>query len=200
VDHIETEIKFYLPDPEAMRARLLALGAVCHGRHMEHNIRLDDAAGSIEARKMVLRIRSMMTEQTTTHLLTVKAHEEGADDLSSRREIELEISDGDAMLAALAVLGYRPFFRYEKRRETFDLRGCEVVIDEMPYGWFMEIEGTADAIRARVTELGFDLADGLTCGYSRIFANVVRALDLDIRDLTFEAFQGITIDAALLRC
>ncbi len=52
------------------------------------------------------------------------------------------------------VLGYTPYFIYEKRRETFDLRGCEVMIDEMPYGWFLEIEGAADAIRARVGELG----------------------------------------------
>jgi adenylate cyclase, class 2 len=200
VDHIETEIKFYLPDPAAMRVRLLGLGAVCHGEHAEYNIRLDDTAGSIEARKMVLRIRSMTTDAGTTHLLTVKAHEDSMPDLSSRREIELEIADGNAMVAALAVLGYTPYFIYEKRRETFDLHGCEVVIDEMPYGWFMEIEGTADAIRARVDELGLDLADGFTCGYSRIFANVVRALGLDITDLTFEAFEGISVEPDLLRC
>jgi adenylate cyclase, class 2 len=169
VDHIETEIKFHLPDPGAMRAKLLALGAVCHGRHAEVNIRLDDAAGSIEARKMVLRLRTMTTDVGTTHLLTVKAHEDSMPDLSSRREIELEIADSNAMQAALAVLGYTPYFIYEKRRESFDLHGCEVVIDEMPYGWFMEIEGTEDSIRARVDELGLDLADGLTCGYSSIF-------------------------------
>jgi adenylate cyclase class 2 len=200
VDHIETEIKFYLPDPQGMREKLLAMGAVCHGRHDEYNIRLDDAAGSIEARQMVLRIRRMTTNGSATWLLTVKAHENTMSDLSSRREIELEIADGNVMVAALTVLGYTPYFIYEKRRETFDLRGCEVMIDEMPYGWFLEIEGAADAIRSRVGELGLDLADGLTCGYSKIFANVVGAMDLDIRDLTFEAFEGIIVAPALLQC
>ncbi len=35
---------------------------------------------------------------------------------------------------------------YEKRRKTYKFRDVEIVLDELPFGFFMEIEGSFTAI------------------------------------------------------
>ncbi len=196
----EVEVKFALADPAQMRANLLRLGAVQRGSHVELNIRLDDAERSLSARRIVLRRRRVEEAGSTTYLLTVKTPGRQHDPaLSIRREIELTVSDGDAMLAGLEVLGYRPYWRYEKRRETFALGQVEAVLDEMPFGWFVELEGLAGEIRRLVPQLGLDLSDGITESYAELFDRVRQALDLDINDLTFEAFADIDVPAWVFR-
>lgn len=195
----ETEIKFSLQDPAAMRSQLLALGAASFGTHFEVNLRLDDETHSLTARGIVLRLRSSERAGETHHLLTVKTPkprpEPGAG-ITARREIEVDLDDGQAMAAALEVLGFAPVWVYEKRRETFRLGETEIVLDEMPFGWFMEIEGETQDIQRICSDLGLDPADGLPMSYAEIFTNVQRNLALDVKDLTFEAFANIEVPAA----
>jgi adenylate cyclase class 2 len=200
-DQQEVEIKFVLQAPDVIREKLVGLGAIPHGRHTELNIRLDDSTHSLTGHGIVLRLRRLETaDGKVNHLLTVKTPGAGDNvDFSVRREIELEVSDGTAMLSALEVLGYSPYWCYEKRREVFSIGSVEAVIDEMPYGWFLELEGPPSDIRVLAGELGFDMADGLTLSYAQIFDNVRRALQLDITDLTFEAFKGISVDPQAYR-
>lgn len=47
----------------------------------------------------------------------------------------------------LDALGFTPAVVYEKRRETWALGKTEIVIDELPFGLFMEIEGTEQGIQ-----------------------------------------------------
>jgi adenylate cyclase class 2 len=196
----EIEIKFVLDDPASMRASLLALGAAPHGRCFENNLRLDDLAHTLTERHIVLRLREEERPESHITRLTVKTPIEAVDkSLSHRNEIELEVGDGSAMLAALDVLGYRPYWRYEKRRETFSWHEVEAVIDEMPFGWFLEIEGSSEGIAELAGSLGLDLADGLAISYARIFDNVCRALKRDIGNLTFDAFRGIKVDPWMYR-
>lgn len=194
-DKLETELKFVIAEPEALRVSLLRLGASAEGRHVENNIRLDDKAHSLTGRGLVLRLRDIEQDGGETEsILTVKAPGELGDAFKSRREVELSVSDGPAAIAALGLLGYAPFWRYEKRRETFVLEGVEADLDELPYGWFLELEGTEPAIRALAGKLGLDIADGLTLSYADIFENVRRGMKLTMLDLTFEAFEGIRVE------
>jgi adenylate cyclase class 2 len=54
-------------------------------------------------------------------------------------------------------LGLQPRLIYEKHRDTWKLRSVEVVLDELPFGMFMEIEGSITGIRE--AELLLDLDD-----------------------------------------
>jgi len=45
------------------------------------------------------------------------------------------------MRSILERLGFVPVLIYEKRRETWLTNGVEIVLDELPFGLFMEIEG-----------------------------------------------------------
>jgi adenylate cyclase class 2 len=190
----EIEIKFALDHPRATREALLNAGAQPRGKHHELNLRLDDATHSLTGRGIVLRLRRSEGAAGTRHTLTVKTPGSDSDPaFRVRREIELTVSDGQAMLDALGVLGYTPFWRYEKRRETLTWRDAEVVLDEMPYGWFLEIEGPKETIRALADALGLDMRDGITLSYAEIFDNICRTLKLDVTDLTFEAFAGVRV-------
>jgi adenylate cyclase class 2 len=192
-DHQEIEAKFIVRDPAALRGALARLGArLAHG-HAELNIRLDDEAGGLTRRGMVLRVRRIEEEDAISYLLTVKTPGTGRSTYSVRREIELMVSDGTAMVAALGVLGYRPFWRYEKRRETYICDGVEIMLDEVPFGWFVEIEGPEDGIAQLAERLGLDESDELPLSYAEIDANVRDNLGLPPGDLTFDAFAGVDV-------
>src|SRR5574341_2548609 len=174
-DHHEIEIKFVLSDPQQVRTALIQLGAKSSSVHQEYNIRLDDRERALAARGIVLRLRRIEAGGETRHILTVKTPIKGGDPaLSTRREIELEVDDADAMLEALAVLGFEPYWSYEKRRESFRRGGVMAEIDETPIGWFLEIEGSPEIGRALAGALGLDMAQGIRESYAQLFAKVQR--------------------------
>lgn len=196
-DQLETEIKFPVRDPAALRSALMRIGAISQGRVNEYNIRLDDLDWSLSEDNVVLRLRQSEEQNgEVIRTLTFKADLDPQDansPVQTRREIEVNVSDTEAMLAILRELGYTPYWRYEKRREVFTWRRVEIMLDEMPYGWFVEIEGDEDDMRQLVEKLGLNMADGIPHSYAEIFQHVCRNLDLPVQDLTFEAFAGVDV-------
>lgn len=107
---------------------------------------------------------------------------------ASRQEIEVEVSDREEMCAILNGLGFETIFIYEKYRETFHLAGTEVALDELPYGYFVEIEGEAGDIEQAAAQLGLRPAQRVPGTYLSLFEAVQRRLGLPFRDLTFDNF------------
>jgi adenylate cyclase class 2 len=196
--YIETEIKLHVPDLAAMEARLNAAGAeLAAPRVFEANVRYDDADGRLRARNIVLRLR-----QDTRVRLTYKedlASADGSSDSHSRFEAEVEISDFDAMATILDRLGYRPALRYEKYRTTYHLAGAEVVLDELPMGNFMEIEGEPAAIQQAIALLDIGHLPRMPASYVEVFERLRRALHLPFTDLTFANFDGLYIAPEMLK-
>jgi adenylate cyclase class 2 len=60
------------------------------------------------------------------------------------------------MALILDALGFKPVLVYEKRRQTWSLGPTEVVIDELPFGWFMEIESSEQEINDAEASLGIE--------------------------------------------
>ena len=90
-------------------------------------------------------------------LLTYKGPASFDGGVKSRLELESGVDAPGTVLALLDALGYRPRFRYEKRRTPWrfaDPARPLVVVDETPLGLFAEIEGEAGAVRALAAELG----------------------------------------------
>ncbi len=187
----ETEIKLYVPDLGSVAARLSALGGkLAAPRVFEHNERYEDAEETLAAQGIVLRLR----QDTRARLTYKEPHgDPGDDDIPSRYEAEVEVSDFGTMSAILGKLGYHPLMIYEKYRTTFHFEDTEVVLDELPYGNFVEIEGTAEAIRRVVDRLELQSAPRFRSNYVRLMDNVKRYLSLGFSDLTFKNFEGITV-------
>ena len=139
---IELEKKYRLSREEcvALRQRFTIVEATRCGKDFEENVIY--SGGALDAWNEVLRLRR--TERGAT--LTYKREIESASSIKQRREEETRIEDADAMHAILDALGFHPVLVYEKRRETWNLDNVEIAIDELPFGWFVEIEGDEQAI------------------------------------------------------
>lgn len=190
---VETELKLAVEDLGPIEVALLAAGArLSAPRVLERNIRYDDANHALSAAHRVLRLR-----QDSRARLTYKAPiDPGAPrnpDLNTRTEYEVTVDDFDTMHRILGALGYHPSWAYEKYRTTYTLHGCEIVLDELPYGHFVEIEGAPDAITAVQAALGLAGAPNIASSYSELFDRLRDALHLAVTDLTFAQFEGITL-------
>jgi adenylate cyclase class 2 len=64
--------------------------------------------------------------------------------------------------------GFRSVWRYQKFRREYRLGDVFVVVDEIPHGVFVEIEGEPAVIEDVARRLGFDRSVWLTCTYREI--------------------------------
>lgn len=187
----ETEVKLYMPDLAAVQQKLEAAGAVLTApRVYERNVRYDNKERTMTPHGMVIRLR-----EDTRVRLTYKDDGTVLDGITSRFEAEVEVSDFATMETILNKLGYTPYLTYEKYRTTYELDGTEVVLDEMPYGNFVEIEGDRDAIGRVIDVLEVKDARRYEGSYSTLFERVRQKLGLTFKDLTFANFEGVAVSS-----
>ena len=103
-------------------------------------------------RSSIVRIRVV----DGTSLMTFKRRLESRSDVKEQIEYETEVANVAETQSILEELGLSPRVIYEKRRDTWRLRSAEVVLDELPFGNFMEIEGTVSSIREVEMLLGIE--------------------------------------------
>ena len=153
---IEIEKKYRLESGQVgpLRRRLKEAGAEGEGTaEFEENV-IYTGPGLDPARR-VLRLR----RKGGRAVFTFKERDLSGSPVKRQREEETEVSDAGALAAILEALGYRPALVYEKRRETWHVAGTEVVIDELPFGLFVEIEGEEARILEAEKLLGLDRAE-----------------------------------------
>ncbi len=187
----EIEVKLLVDDLERIARRIEAAGGVLTApRVLERNVRYDNAAGDFAVSGTVLRMR-----QDTRARLTYKDGDKVIGAFGAARfEAEVEVSDYDQMAVILEKLGYHPVWRYEKYRTTYTLMETEIVLDELPIGRFVEIEGESDAaIGAVLATLGLLDAPRIFTSYAVLFRIARDKLGFAMTDLTFEAFAGYTV-------
>jgi adenylate cyclase class 2 len=179
---IETEVKFRVNDLAALRADLMARGAVMtQQRHLERNTLFDDDGHTLQKRGMLLRLRDAL--DTVITLKAPAPPEIQSTQHKSRVEIEMAVSDYDAAWAILTMLGYTPSWRYEKYRESFRLDDVTITLDHTPIGDFAEIEGQPETIRPMADRLAFKWDERSLQTYRELF----NAAGLtDRKDMLFE--------------
>mgnify|MGYP001161860944 CR=1 FL=1 len=182
----ETEVKFYVRDLKKIELRLLELKAqLIQPRVHEVNYRYDTPDGSLRAKEHVLRLRS-----DTNAVLTFKGHSDLIDEVFSRIEWETTIGDLETGKRILEALGYVQFLVYEKYRAIYEIKDCHVMLDELPYGDFVEIEGPdVSDIRKTALHLDLDFESAVGAGYVRLFEIYNSKYGLPPSDLTFEALR-----------
>ena len=181
----EIEVKFYVHDLKKIELRLLELKAqLIQPRVHEVNYRYDLPDGSMKATGQVLRLR-----QDQNMILTYKGTTEESDGVSSRTELETTVGDIQTARRIIKALGYVQIMVYEKYRATYDFDHCHIMLDELPYGDFVEIEGAnAASIRSVASQIGLNFNSAAGASYSRIYENYNVRHGHPPRDLTFEVF------------
>ena len=189
----EIEAKFYINTLPSLRAKLIKMGAsVKHERVYEQNLRFDTPRMTLSAEKKVLRLRKDEKAR-----LTFKGPGHLQDSVLVRPEFEVEVSDFSQTQQILEGLGYQVYSMYEKYRETLSLDEVDVMLDEMPYGSFVELEGpSTQAVKALARKLGLDFEKRILLSYMVLFEHFRTTKELDFCDLTFENFKDVEISAA----
>ena len=190
---LEIEVKLHVPDLRAVAERIQAAGGqLLQPRTFERNVRYDTPTHTLSARRIVLRLR-----QDERVRLTYKDAATLQDGALSRVELEVTLDDFATMDAILQKLGFFPSVRYEKYRSTYRLGAVEIMLDEMPFGHFVEIEGSLDAIQSAQRTLFLTERPRLPLSYLGLFEHVKAALGLDMRDLTFANFADVHVPPEL---
>ena len=180
-NNYEQEAKFFIANLPALESRLKTLEApLKHPRVFESNLRFDFPDRRLTGKRQVLRLR-----QDERARLTFKGPTDPAQEISSRPEIEFEVSSFDNARALLEALGYEISVMYEKYRTSYELHGCEITLDELPYGTFAEIEGPdIAAIRGVANLLGLKWDVRSRESYLMLFERL-RQGGLSARNLSF---------------
>jgi len=190
MEQLEIEVKFYLPGAESMQRRIIELGAESKGCVFENNIRYEDESNSLIRKKSLLRLRR--SEKT---ILTYKSSPSIAStEFKVFNELEVEVSDFITMNQILEQLGLHPEQTYEKWRNTLVLDRTWFYLDTMPYGTFLEIEGSEQDIRTYIERLALGWNKRILLNYLEIFEIIRQEMGLRFTDLTFKNFEGIIID------
>ncbi len=190
---LEIEVKFLVDELAGVRGRLLSLGASAHKpRVYERNIRFDNPWDGLRMQGKLLRLR-----QDDKARLTYKGEPETQVDSESRvrQELEIEVSDFQTTLGILRRVGFEPKQVYEKYRETFHFGQVEVVLDELPFGDFVELEGEDAAIQTAAAALELDWGRRILTNYLAIMAGLQERFGLPFDDVTFDNFAGVEVSA-----
>jgi len=196
---VETEIKFRIADPQALRQRLQSAGFTLQTpRSFESNILYDTPDRQMRARTEILRIRNYAGRCVLTHKRLPDTGP-GEDLHKHRIETETEIGNGEALAEVFRSIGLVPAFCYEKWRTEFTSGEGHCVIDETPIGNYAELEGPADWIERVSPLLGVDQSQYITLSYGRLFDIWRQEHSSDVSDLTFDAIAGALTTAGKTR-
>ena len=188
--HFETEVKFFIKDIETLRNRLLAINCTSKGRAFETNIRFDDKNNTLLTNKSLLRLR-----RDNHNHLTFKSTPTFQDkDVKIMTEYEVQVSDHEVTQKILASLGFMPVQQYDKWRETFVFGDTQILLDALPYGDFMEIEGEKEAILTLASKLDLDWSQRILLNYLVMFEIIKDTLNLPFTDVTFDNFSNVQVD------
>lgn len=170
---IEIEKKYRLDKKllVELTAKLGMLGADFKHEVFEENYL--HRGGVLDDRSAILRLRKVGSET----VLTYKERLSYESDIKHRTEYETHVSEVDAMEKIIQCLGFKLSIVYEKHRKTFHFLDVEVVLDELPFGYYMEIEGDVHAIEEAERALEIQGLEAEPRGYPRLAAKFGKLVD-----------------------
>lgn len=187
----EIEAKFHVQNLRKIELRLLELYAqLIQPRVHEVNLRFDRPDGELRNSFRVLRLRQDDIARFTFKGPSVE--KEGG--ILSRQEIEFEVGHFDSAKHFLEAIGFQVVVFYEKFRATYELNDTHIMLDELPYGSFIEIEGeNVESIHSIADLLGLNWEAMVKAGYHALFERVAGKYGLDVSKLSFENLEGVII-------
>jgi adenylate cyclase, class 2 len=190
----EIELKFPVPDPEALQTRLSQLGFhLVTPRTFEHNTLYDTPNRDLRARKQILRLRQYGSLCTLTHK-RLPDQQDPVDTTRYKIRVETEtiVAECAAMDEIFKQMGYLPAFIYEKYRTEWSHSAdpsaeipAHLVIDETPIGTYAELEGPTAWIDQTLVALNIDPATCLTDSYGKLFLDWKQRTASPAEHLTF---------------
>jgi adenylate cyclase class 2 len=178
----EFEAKFFVNDLEHVRQRIRQLGGqISSERQLERNWGFDLPDRSLSISGVVLRLR----EDSGAHL----TYKRPLQSVEERYEIELDVDSAEAARELLENLGYQVVSLYEKYREVFLYGETHLMLDELPFGEFVEIEGPSlKSVETHARKLGLRWARRVRRSYLDLYDVIRSQLELSSSEATFQVF------------
>lgn len=163
---IETEKKYRLDKKRLVElsAKLDSVGAVFSFERFEENYL--HRGGALDERGAMLRLRKI----GDVCYFTYKEKLRNDSDFKHKIEFETIVSDVEATENIIEMLGYHLSLVYEKHRKAWHVGNVEVVLDELPFGFYMEIEGAIEDIEKVEKLLEVEDLEPEPRGYPRLTA------------------------------
>jgi adenylate cyclase class IV len=151
----EVELKGVVPDPEALRARLLAAGAREGFRGSLSDSRYDLPSRALLAKDHVLRLRVYADAAGRRAVLDWKGPTGYDSGYKVREERSTPCGDGVAMAEVLEGLGYVVIREIDREIEHYDVAGASLRVERYPrMDVLVEVEGSPEAIEAAIAITG----------------------------------------------
>jgi adenylate cyclase class 2 len=187
----EIEVKFYVSSLSHLETQLISEGAICiQERTHEINLRFDTPDRQLEQAGKVLRLRSDIAQT-----LTYKGPSLIVNGVRVRQEIELKVGDADQPQKLMEILGYTVLLKYEKYRKILRYDNILLMLDELPFGNFIEVEANTPSAIHQVTQwLNLNWEYRVLDSYTDLFYRLKKEHDWEFRDLTFENLSSKRFD------
>lgn len=138
---IEIEAKLKVDSLEKVERKLAEAGAEFLQKQLHTDSYFDNADGTLTKTDSCLRLRRQLVNESERFFLTYKSAKQKSE-FKKRREVEIEVQDGESAEKLLSILGYNKILTFDKKRRLWLLGKCEVALDELPLlDCFVEIEG-----------------------------------------------------------
>ncbi len=186
---VEIEVKFYVISLPEVENKIRELGgSLVQERIFESNLRFDTGDQRLRNLRQVLRLR-----KDKANILTFKGAAEMGAAVSVRQEIEVLVDDFEKARRLLEGLGYEVVMEYEKYRRIYSLLDTLVVLDELPYGNFVEIEGPdGKTIQKVARNLNLSWKARVMTSYTYLFEALKKLHpELEGKVLTFADLKGM---------
>src|SRR5438132_12734348 len=142
-NEIEKKDRRIKKNRRALEKRMRELG--CEPRPIEFEENTIYGGGRLNFGGCALRLRRVNGNERA--YLTFKRRLPGKSPIKHQEEHEVTVADPDGMDWILRSLEFSPGLVYEKRRTRWKVGKAKVVIDELPFGLFMEIEAPVREIK-----------------------------------------------------
>lgn len=147
---IEKKIRLTGEQYDELPSKLEKIGAKARGSRFERNVLYSNEETEINGG--IIRLR----DNGDSAQLTFKRSLPSENGLKTQLEFETDVGSHTETEKIIEHIGLKKRLIYEKRRAIWEFINAEVVLDELPFGFFVEIEGTVEQISFIERALGLD--------------------------------------------
>ena len=170
---IEKEVKYCITNPMELIDKLKNQNAIFSGYHLERTIRVDKPNWELSKEGTYIRLRTGFKNTLTLKKARVKESE-----VSERLEIEIEIDDMESCQKLLQEIGLNEKLIMEKYRMIWEVNGTIITIDELPFGVYVEIEGSVQSIKILSELLGLNYDNRIIITYWEIYKDIMESMQM----------------------
>ena len=181
--NLNSEIKIEIKDPEEIICKLREKSAILVGGAKEITTRYDFEENELEKKGKYIRTRTGFN-----NIISVKEKiTDNNEEILTRNDIEVEISNIKNMKYILKSIGLIPKFQMEKYRLKWMFNGNTINLDELFFGCFIEIHGRKEEIWKIINELELDEKNIIVGTYWDIFEKykIEKSIDVNLKDILF---------------